>query len=264
MRFRGSPIVSNLPNITRVRHDVKRRHLAVARVERLAPKMLRIVLRGDELENFTSLGFDDHVKVFFESAQSASSPEMRDFTPRRFNPRDRELWIDFYLHEAGPAASWAAQAATGQTLTVGGPRGSFIISPEGIDSHVLVGDETALPAIGRRLEELPASTRALVIVESDADSEGYPLEGAAALEVVRVARRARSDSPGEALIGALRKLEFPPGRCFTWVATESHAARATRRYLVEERGLDKHWIKAAGYWQHGATGTHEVIQDAAD
>ena len=49
---------------------------------------------------------------------------------------------------------------------VGGPRGSSIISSEGIDSHLLIGDETALPAIGRRLEELPPGSRALVVIET--------------------------------------------------------------------------------------------------
>jgi len=239
---------------------LKRRNLTVARLERLAPQMLRVVLTGAELAQFISLGFDDHVKLIFGSSDP-NAPEMRDFTPRRFDAEAGELWIEFYLHQTGPAASWAAQAAVGQTLTVAGPRGSAIIALDGIDSHVLVGDETALPAIGRRLQELPAATRALVVVESDGGSKGYPLETRAALQVVDVPRAERSATPAAELIEALRHLQFPPGRCFTWVATESQAARAIRRYLTDERGLDRHWIKAAGYWQRGAVGTHEVIQD---
>lgn len=253
--------MSSLPDITRVRHELKRRNLTVARLERLAPKMLRVVLAGAELAQFTSLGFDDHVKLIFSAAGGPDEPEMRDFTPRRFDADAGELWIDFYQHEAGPAAAWAAQAAVGQPLTVAGPRGSSVIALDGIESHVLVGDETALPAIGRRLEELPAGTAALVIVESDGGSKGYPLKSRAALEIIEVERPGRSAAPGAGLIDALRRLKFPPGRCFTWVATESQAARAIRRYLTDERGLDRHWIKAAGYWQRGSIGTHEVIQD---
>lgn len=251
--------MSNLPNITRVRHELKRRNLTVARLERVAPKMLRVVLAGPELAQFTSLGFDDHVKLIF--GPGGDAPQMRDFTPRRFDADAGELWIDFYLHQTGPAATWAAQVAVGQTLTVGGPRGSSIIALDGIDSHVLVGDETALPAIGRRLEELSAGTRALVVIESDGGSKGYPLQTRAALEVVDVPRAGRSVTAAAELIDALRRLQLPPGQCFTWVATESQAARAIRRYLTDERGLDRHWIKAAGYWQRGAVGTHEVIQD---
>lgn len=256
--------VSDLPSITRVRHELKRRHVTVKRVERLAPKMLRVVFGGEELAQFTSLGFDDHVKLFFPS-DTAGVPDnlaMRDFTPRRFDAEANELWIDFFLHDAGPASTWAAQAAVGQPLMVGGPRGSFIISPEGIDSHVLIGDETGLPAIGRRLEELPASTRALVIVESEGGgSAGYPLHSKASLEVMNVARQARSAAmAGSEVIEKLRTLNLPSSRTFTWVAAESQAARAIRRYLTNERAVDKHWIKAAGYWQHGAVGSHDTIE----
>ena len=61
---------------------------------------------------------------------------------------------------------WAAQAQRGETLTLGGPRGSFII-PTTYDWHLLIGDETALPAISRRLAELPAGARAVVLAEVD-------------------------------------------------------------------------------------------------
>jgi NADPH-dependent ferric siderophore reductase len=226
--------------------------------------MVRVVLQGEELKGFTSLGFDDHVKIFFSSGEDgrADSPAaMRDFTPRWFDAEAGELWIDFFLHEAGPAASWATQVAVGQSLTVGGPRGSFVISLDGIDSHVLIGDETALPAMSRRLAELPAGVSALAVIESDEGSVGYPLESRAALQVVRVPRSAPSDAPASQLINALRGMQLPAGRCFVWVAAESQVARTIRRYLTDERGIDKHWVKAAGYWQRGATGVHDNIAD---
>lgn len=179
----GSPTVSSVPDTRRFRHETRRRNLTVARVETLAPKMMRVVLRGEELEGFTSLGFDDHVKLFFsgdEDSRADSPAAVRDFTPRWYDAEAGELWIDFFLHEAGPAASWALRVAVGQSLTVGGPRGSFVISTDGIDSHVLIGDETALPAMSRRLAELPAGTSALAVIETDEGSEGYPLESRAA------------------------------------------------------------------------------------
>jgi NADPH-dependent ferric siderophore reductase len=254
--------MSDLPHVTRVRHDLKRRWLTVTRVDRLAPKMVRVVLRGDDLPGFTSLGFDDHVKVFFSPGAGGGLPEpaMRDFTPRRYNADAGELWIDFYLHGAGPASSWASQVAVGQEIAVGGPRGSSVISSEGIDVHVLVGDETALPAIGRRLEELPRQVRALVVLDTEEEAFGYPLASAAQLEVVKVPA-GDTASRSARLIEALRNLRYPTGSCFTWVAAESQVARAIRRYLMSERGIDKRWIKAAGYWRHGAVGTHETITD---
>ena len=85
----------------------------------------------------------------------------RDYTPRRYDAGRNELVIDFALHDAGPATDWAAQAEPGQQLAVGGPRGSFVV-PDDFDWYLFIGDETALPAIGRRLEELRAGARAIV------------------------------------------------------------------------------------------------------
>jgi NADPH-dependent ferric siderophore reductase len=247
--------------VERVRHETRRRKLVVARTERLPANLVRIVFKGEELEGFTSLGFDDHIKVFFPAIQGNSAPAMRDFTPRHYDLKAGELWVDFYLHDAGPAAAWAAQATVGQTLEIGGPRGSMVVALEGIDAHVFIGDETALPAISRRLEELPPRMPTLVVAEIDAASTKPSLPSRAAMEVICVARDGRAESPAHEIINTLRKLEFPPGRCFVWVAVESQAARAIRNYLRNERGLDKNWIKAAGYWQRGTAGEHERIDD---
>jgi NADPH-dependent ferric siderophore reductase len=237
--------------------------------------MLRVVLQGAELTGFTSAGFDDHVKLFFPSppaadwvsrdpsAQPSAAVDlsaMRDFTPRHFDAGTGELWIDFFIHDSGPAASWALHAAVGDTIVVGGPKGSAVIAPEGIDTHVLIGDETALPAISRRLDELPADSSAIVVVEVDT-LEWPSFRSRAALEVVWVTRTPGEAATSDQLIDKLRKLTFPPGRCHVWVALESQSARAVRRYLREERLIGQEWIKAAAYWRRGAVGVHERIED---
>ncbi len=243
------------PQVERIRYELKRRRLVVARVEPLPPHMMRIVLTGEELRGFTSAGFDDHVKVFFPSGA------MRDFTPRRHDAGAGELWIDFFLHEGGPAAAWAAQACPGQTLEIGGPKGSAVVKPDGIDTHILIGDETALPAIGRRLEELSTGAHAIVVIESDPGAGRPDLVSLAASDILWVPRQVPAADPGAALIDALRSLSVPAGRSWCWAAAESRAVRAIRRYLCEERGIAKRWIKAAGYWQYGAAGAHDRVAD---
>src|ERR1700689_499949 len=157
----------------RVRHEPRRRELTVRHVETIAAHMVRVTLSGD-LEGFTSLGFDDHVKLFVPdgtmNAEGAPNMLGRDFTPRRYDPAKDTLEIDFAIHDAGPATRWAAQAKPGDTLSLGGPRGSFII-PTAYDWHLLIGDETALPAMGRRLAELPPGTRAVVLAEIDGPAD---------------------------------------------------------------------------------------------
>src|ERR1700733_1362068 len=168
------PATANAPETDpcaprRVRHETRRRTLTIKQVDKIAAHMIRVTLTGD-LEGFTSLGFDDHVKLFFpdgtKNAEGAPNMLGRDFTPRRYDPAQDTLEIDFAIHDAGPATRWAAQAKPGDTLALGGPRGSFII-PTAYDWHLLVGDETALPAISRRLAELPAGARAVVVGEID-------------------------------------------------------------------------------------------------
>ena len=83
------------------------------------------------------------------------------------------------LHGDGPASTWADQAKVGQHLYIGGPRGSMIV-PDIFDSYLLIGDETAIPAIARRLEELPAGRTVLAVIEIADAAEQQALHSAAA------------------------------------------------------------------------------------
>ena len=51
--------------VRRVRHETRLRLLQVREVSRITPKMVRIVVGGDELAGFVSAAHDDHVKLFF-------------------------------------------------------------------------------------------------------------------------------------------------------------------------------------------------------
>lgn len=130
------------PEIRRVRHNLVRRRLEVRAVERLTPHMIRITLGGPELAGFTSPSPDDHIKIFVPGPDDA--PTRRDYTPRRYDPQNGTLLLDFVNHHGGPAAAWARAAKLGDRLEIGGPRGSQIISGP-IDHWLLIGDETALP-----------------------------------------------------------------------------------------------------------------------
>jgi NADPH-dependent ferric siderophore reductase len=245
--------------VERVRHELKRRTLDVVAVTRLAPKMVRVTLGGADLAGFTSLGYDDHVKLIFPSPDTPDQPAMRDYTPRRFDAAKRQLDIDFVLHGEGPASTWAAQAAVGQTLNIGGPRGSFVV-PTDFDCYLLVGDESAWPAIGRRLEELPEHAVAFVVAEVDTRADEQAWQSKADVSVTWVHRNGAAPGQPELLARAVRKLQLPPGDCYMWAAGESSVVRDLRPQFVN-RGAPKEWIKAAGYWKHGAIATHETIAD---
>jgi NADPH-dependent ferric siderophore reductase len=177
---------------------------------------------------------------------------MRDYTPRRFDNRACELDIEFALHGDGPAAAWAARALPGQTVGIGGPRGSFIV-PKDFDWHLLIGDETALPAIARRLEELPAGRRALVVLAIDA-ADCRPLDSAAAVQLQRVAPNA------DALVAAVADLRLPEGEGYAWAAGEAHAMARVREVLVGALGIHPKRCRCAAYWKTGATAHHENLE----
>ncbi|MBN9093721.1 siderophore-interacting protein [Pandoraea pnomenusa] len=263
----------------RVRHELRMRLLEVRDVEALTPNMRRVTLGGDDLEGFESPGFDDHVKLFFPDPQTGElvlpkvGPEgvvkpapgdaprlMRDYTPRRFDAATRTLVIDFALHDSGPATEWARSAKPGDRIGVGGPRGSFII-PMNFEGYLLIGDDTALPAISRRLAELPAGSLVFVFVEVDSPADRLRFASDADVVVEWIYREGIPAGQSTALLDALQLATLPDGDLHAWVAAEAGVAKAIRRYLVDERGLNPKWVKAAAYWRRGDAAVHENLDD---
>lgn len=247
----------------RVRHEPRRRRLDVERVERIAAHMIRVTLGGD-LEGFTSLGFDDHIKLFFPDGPAVAGGEpptvSRDYTPRRYDPIAKKLDIEFVIHDAGPATRWAEQARAGQSLDIGGPRGSFII-PTNFDWHLLIGDDTALPAIARRLAELPAGARAVVLAEVDSPADELTFASAADVTVTWAHRQGAEAGTTPVLAKTLKTLSLPRGDFYAWVACESLAAKALRAQLIADHGANPKWMRAAGYWRRGAVAVHDTHND---
>jgi NADPH-dependent ferric siderophore reductase len=116
---------SVLGRVQRLRHELKFRELQVVRVNDVTPHLRAVTFTGESLADFVSPSFDDHVKLFIDTG--AEEPARRDYTPRSFDNTKRELTLEFVLHGDGPAAGWASQAAPGQRVRIGGPRGSFLI-----------------------------------------------------------------------------------------------------------------------------------------
>ncbi|MCA0918769.1 SIP domain-containing protein [Pseudooceanicola nanhaiensis] len=241
------------PVILRHKFDIRRRSLTVQQVDRLTPHMVRIVLHSEDLADFTSLGADDHIKLFFDG--EGDKPEMRDYTPRRYDNAACTLTLDFALHEAGPATDWALKAQVGDSLNIGGPRGSAVIAPV-FDWYLLIGDETALPAIGRKAEELGAGVQVITLAAVPEAADEQVFETAADLRQHWVHRPVEAATDPETLLAAARDIALPEGRGFVWIAAEAQVARALRDAFLE-RGHPKSWLKAAGYWVKGTAATSD-------
>jgi NADPH-dependent ferric siderophore reductase len=235
--------------VERVRHELKRRDVEVVRVAPAGANFVAVTFAGDSLADFVSLSFDDHVKFMF--AGSDGDTVRRDYTPRRFDRDRRELTIEFALHGQGHTSDWARRAAPGQQATIGGPRGSMIV-PLDFDWHLLAGDATALPAIDRRLEELPPGSRAIVVVQLPEPADRRSFTTTARLEL-------RWVQDSDELVAAVRGLQLPPGDGFVWCAGEASAMARLRHVLLDEKGHPHEAMRVAAYWKHGVPEHHETL-----
>ena len=248
------------------------RTLQVLRTERVTPRMARVTLGGDELAGFPGDGPDQRIKLFFPmpgqhrpAMPRASSggpvwppgeprPVIRTYTVRRFDAAAGELDVDFVLHgERGPAAAWAAAAAPGDWVGVSDPGGRYRPDPAAL-AHLVIGDESALPAIATVLEALSGTGGVVpveVFIEVADAAEEQPLPAGPTTRVHWLHRGDRP--PGQPLTEAVISTGPPagvdPGRCQAWLSAEAAAVRDIRAHLLDERGLSRRMVYATGYWR---------------
>ncbi|WP_328497441.1 siderophore-interacting protein [Streptomyces sp. NBC_00414] len=237
----------------------------VVRTERLTPHMQRVVLGGEGLADFTAGTSTDHyVKLLF-GAEGVTYPEpfdmarireefpreqwpvTRTYTVRAWDPEQRELTLDFVVHgDEGLAGPWAARVRAGELVRFLGPGGAYAPDTEA-DWHLLAGDESALPAIAASLEGMPDGAHVRAFIEVSGPEEEQKFDSA-----VEVVWLHRGDRPvGEALVAAVRALEFPAGRVHAFVHGEAGFVKELRRLLRVERGIPREDISISGYWRLG-------------
>jgi NADPH-dependent ferric siderophore reductase len=177
----------------------------------------------------------------------------RVYTIRQIDRAHSEIAIDVVIHPGeAPGSAFALSARPGDAVGVMGPGGGML-EPAG--SYLFLGDETALPAIARMLEELPATARAVARIEVADDREEQPIRCAASLDLRWLHRDGRPAGTTTLLQDAVRALDWPddPDGSFAWAACEQGQARVLRQQL-SERGLDKRSRCIAAYWRLGQHG----------
>lgn len=239
--------------VQRVRHELKIRRLQVSEVRRISPGYASITLCGPELDGFSSLSFDDHLKLTLAGSLSGThdEPVRRDYTPRRHDPARGELTLEIFLHGDSAASSWARQVKPGDAATIGGPRGSMIIPPD-YPWHLLAGDASALPAIHRRLEELPSGTQCMVLVELADPADQRAFASSSTLQVQWVRDRSQ-------WLEALRDIRLPAGDGFVWAAGESRTMAAARELLLQDKQHPLEAMRVSAYWKVGQAAFHENL-----
>ena len=176
---------------------------------------------------------------------------MRTYTPLAVRPDQQEVDVDFVLHGTGPASNWAAQAEVGQVLFLMGPGPGYAIDP-GTRQHLLIADDSALPAVETILAALPSDTSVQVLLEVIDRAEERTLRSAAQMTVKWLPRGTDHRTAGVALENALRdqaaiKPIAPEVRIY--LACEAAAMRRLRWLLTDELGVSRSQIVGRGYWK---------------
>lgn len=248
----------------RVRHEFRARHVQLLAREQISPGFIRLTVGGPELAGFVSAGFDDHAKLILPQPGldkpnlpqmvdgrphiDGERPTMRDYTPLNYDASNHTLQLEFAEHGTGPAVEWARTTPIGQWLGLAGPRGSLVVPAE-LDWHVLLGDESAMPAMERRLAELPAGSRVIVRAQVSNPADQRDWSSAAALDLQWV----------DSLADAVDALELPEGEGFVWAAGENRAMADLRKRILAKPGAHPKRMRIASYWKQGEAGHHEEL-----
>lgn len=175
----------------------------------------------------------------------------RDYTVRRYNSAVGEIDIDIVAHSGGLAATWARTAEVGSTIWVAGPPRGIRI-PDAFTWQAYIGDETALPAIARRLAKLPRSTEGVVIIEVADAREQQQLDAPEGMEVRWLLRDGKPAGTTRGIADALRRVEIPGGGgSYVWFGGEQASIKPVRAW-IKAAGLGPGEFDVSGYWRRGA------------
>lgn len=259
-------------------------HLTVLRSERLSAHWIRVTLGGGEIEKFRPMGFDQWFRLFlpiggdaglervpakankmfgylkFLRIPDGERPVMRNYSVRAYRAATAEagaeIDVDFVLHgsaadgTAGPASRWAETCQPGEHVLII-DEGLTFNPQRGTDRVVLVGDETALPAIAAISASLPADATGTAIIEVPSEEDALEFPHPSGLEVVWLVRP-HDVAPGALALQALGRTALPDAPFHAYAAGEQALASGARKHLVGERGVDKNAVSFCGYWKIGA------------
>ncbi|MDV6263578.1 siderophore-interacting protein [Rhodococcoides yunnanense] len=260
--------------------------LNVLETDRLSPSFIRVTFGGDSLSNFRFMGYDHWFRLFLPQPgqdepriPSATSmlwyaqylafskdtrPVVRNYTISRYRAPGQgkhgdgpELDVDFVVHGSGgtgggsgPASAWAQKAAPGDRVAIFDE--GRIYTVDGRSSwQLLVGDESAAPAVLGILRSLPEDVRVKAFIEVPTEADIAKQDMRAGVEIEWIVRPHHLAKSGEAALAAVQKAELPDGDPVVYVAGEQGLATGLRRYLVNERSVPKSQICFTGYWKFG-------------
>jgi NADPH-dependent ferric siderophore reductase len=237
----------------------------------LTPSMIRVVLGGDGLRSFNAVPYTDaYVNVAIPPANAPYSapfdiervraemprqfwPARRRYTVRRWDTDERLLTLDILIHRnAGLGGRWAADARAGDALVLTGPAGAYRPEPDA-DWHLLVGDESAVPAIAASLEAIPQNTTTVVRLLVNGPDHEVELPSRGRIDLDWLHRDDDECRDATRLLEAVRSLALPSGRGQAFVHGEANEVREIRRHLLTRQLIERAHLSCSPYWRRHHT-----------
>ena len=236
---------------------------SVRAIEQRQHPFTRVTFQGGDLSQFESIGPDQFLYLLlpppggadltidagFSWSQYRTMPEEQRpvgayYTVRHHRPDLTEVDIDIVRHgHVGQVGAWLNRAQPGDPVALWGPRMAYH-PPPSTTRQLLIGDETALPAIASILESDPIGTRVDVILELNPATEMCLPE----LSELSIARLEPPEQAGSSLPAALRNWPVESD-AYVWGAGEFELMRELKSYLRDCVQLPANQVSVIGYWR---------------
>jgi NADPH-dependent ferric siderophore reductase len=232
--------------------------ITVTDVIDLAPRARRIRINGMTLieslkpASYLSLSFTDpgEPAAAPDASERRGRSDRRTFTPRWLDEQG-SMTVDFVLHGSGPASTWAEGATVGDVIWAGPTKGGYDIPPPG-STVVLIGDDTAIPAMGTILEALTDSVRVTAIIEVIDANDEREVTAERLVDPIWIHRGSDPGQTGVLTANLIDALEVA-NDSYWWVAGERAAVISLRDKLRETKAVPKERLSINAHWRLQAT-----------
>ncbi len=224
--------------------------LTVVETQALSTRAKRIVFEGTVTIGsalpaaYLSIWFTDPQRT---PGVRAGRSDKRSMTVRFWEPDQSHLTVDFVLHGSGPASTWAARTDEGARAWAEPTKGGYAVPPPG-SFLVLVGDDTALPAIGAIVEALDPSIEVCTVLEVVDAADERPLSTVRDVDPIWLHRGDDASTTGQQALALIEDLDVPDD-AYWWVAGERSAVLSMRDHLVESRGVGRDHYDINAHWR---------------
>ena len=243
--------------------------LEVLGSERLGPHMVRLTFGGPGFADFQDKAVSDrYVKILFAKPELGLEPPYdldalrgqlapedfpvrRTYTLRHVDLEAQTVQIDFVIHgDQGLAGPWAQEAVIGDKICFTSPGGLYVPNPE-FDRHLLIGDETALPAISAAVEDMTPEMVGEIYLEVSGPEDQIELDVPSGVEVHWLHRGGYYTPENTRLESVVRGAPWPGGSVQVFAHGERETMKSLRAYLNAERGVDRKAMSLSAYWAYG-------------